>query len=386
MQNALDPKKIEDILRYAVDALQESKNQMFEIVEAAQAEYNRIMAKIAELKQEIIRTIEQVDQLEREYRKIRMRLSEASRDFSQYGEEVRRLIYQQADQLRIALASAKEREKNLQQQRLEKEQALSHLSSLVDKAEKSVSRVGVALDFLTGNLVDINSQLEGMQMRYQLGPRIIKMQEDERKRVAREIHDGPAQDLANVVLKAEICAQLLDAGRNEDLRAELSDLKSAVKDSLHEIRKIIHNLRPMVLDDLGLVPAVKRLIEEVTAQTGIEIHLDIIGKETRLDSVVEVAVFRIIQEALNNSRKYANASMIKVKLEFLPEVINAAIEDNGIGFDVTELKQTLTTGEHFGIYGMRERVELLDGTFTLYSRRGGGTRIGVKIPLQRKEG
>ena len=118
----------------------------------------------------------------------------------------------------------------------------------------------------------IYEQLEGIQVRYQLGQSIIKMQEDERKRVAREIHDGPAQDLANIVLKAEICERLFAAERNDELLVELQDLKSAVKRGLNEIRKIIHNLRPMVLDDLGLIPAVKRLVEETQEQSDIEIN------------------------------------------------------------------------------------------------------------------
>lgn len=320
--------------------------------------------------------------MERDFRRIRIRLAEVSRDFETYSEDERRRVYQKADQIRETLAAAREREKYLHERRSEQEQALLRISDLVDKAERSVSQVGIALDFLRGNLDEINLQLEGIQVRYQLGQKIIKMQEDERKRVAREIHDGPAQNLANVVLKAEICEQLFRTCRTDELLAELRELKQSVKDSLQEVRKIIHNLRPMVLDDLGLIPAVKRLIEEVQTQTGIDIELIVIGKEVRLDSPIEVAVFRIIQEAINNSRKYAQASRITVKIEFLQEQVNAAVEDDGIGFDMDRLNERLATGEHFGLYGMRERIELLNGSFNLHSSKGLGTRIGIKIPLQ----
>lgn len=382
MHNELDPKRIEEILNHTVDVLNTSKHQMFEIVEAAQAEFNRISLAVAELKHEISTTIEQVEQLEREFRSLRLRLAEASRNFSSSGEQTRRIIYQKADHLREALAAAREREKNLQKQRMQQEQALVHIARLVEKAENSVSQMDVALEFLKGNLEGIYEQLEGIQVRYQLGQRIIKMQEDERKRVAREIHDGPAQDLANIVLKAEICERLFAAERNDELLVELQDLKSAVKRGLNEIRKIIHNLRPMVLDDLGLIPAVKRLVEETQEQSDIEINLTIIGRESRLDSAVEIALFRVIQEAVNNSRKHAHATKINVKMEFLPEQINAVIEDNGIGFNMDSLNKKLASGNHFGLYGMRERIQLLAGKFSIRSSTGAGTRISIMIPLK----
>ncbi len=382
MHNLPEPQKIEAILNHTMEVLQQSKHQMFDIVETAQAEYNRIVVSIAKLKQDIVTTIGEVDNLEKDFRKIRIKLIEVNRDFSKYGEEERRIIYQRADLIRETLAAARERERFLQQRRNDQEQALLNISNLVEKAEKSVGQVGVALDFLRGNLDEINLQLEGIQVRYQLGQKIIKMQEDERKRVAREIHDGPAQTFANVVLKAEICEQLFHACRTEELLGELGELKQSVKDSLQEVRKIIHNLRPMVLDDLGLVPAVKRMIEDAQAQTGIDFQLRIIGKNIRLDSPIEVAVFRIIQEAITNSRKYAVATKIIVKIEFLQDQISAVVEDNGVGFDMEWLNQRLATGEHFGLYGMRERIELLGGQFKLNSSQSSGTRIGIRIPLR----
>lgn len=385
MRTELDPKRIEEILVHAVDVLADSKQQMFEIVEVAQAEFNRIAMAIAELKQEIAATIEDVERLERDFRLIRIRLAEVSRNFNHYGEAAREAVYRQADRLRETLAAAREREKNLQKQRIQQEQALLHISRLVAKAEQSVSQVDIALEFLKGNLEGLNEQLADFHLRYQLGQRIIKMQEDERKRVAREIHDGPAQDLANVVLKAEICERLFDVNRMNELRVELQELKSAVKESLTEIRKIIHNLRPMVLDDLGLVPAVKRLIEEAQEQSGIEIQFSLIGSESRLDSAIEIAVFRVVQEAINNTRKHANASRAQVKLEFLTDRVSAVIEDNGDGFDMGQLNQTLAGGDHFGLYGMRERVELLGGTFRIRSKKGEGTRVSVMIPLKKRE-
>lgn len=381
--NILEPQKIEEILDYTMVVLQESKNQMYDIVETAQSEYKRVALAIEELKVDIAQTIDSVEKLERDFRKVRIHLVEVNRNIGQYSEAERQNAYEEADRVREELAAAREREKNLHKQRNEQEQALKNVSRLVAKAEKSVSQVGVALDFLNGNMDEINEQLEGIQVRYQLGQKIIKMQEDERKRVAREIHDGPAQNLANVVLKAEICERLFANNRMDELMAELEELKQTINASLQETRQIIHNLRPMVLDDLGLVPAVKLLTEDLQKQAEIEVEMTVIGKARRLDSAVEVAIFRIVQEAINNTYKYARATRITIKLEYLTEQVNAAVEDNGIGFDMGSLNDRLTTGEHFGLYGMRERIELLGGSLTIHSNKGIGTRIGIMIPLKR---
>lgn len=376
-----DPKIIEDILENTLAVLENSRHQMFDIVESARLEHERILLALNELKGDIHKTIIEVEHLEIEFRKIRVHLAEVSKNYTSYSDAEKIKAYEKADRIREELAVVREREKNLLRRRAEQEQSLLRIANLVDKAEETVRQVGVALDFLCGNIVEINTQLENIQIRYQLGQKIIKVQEEERRRVAREIHDGPAQSLANVVLKAEICEHLYRDGREQDLMNELAELKQAVRNSLVEVRKIIHNLRPMVLDDLGLVPAIKRLTKELEADEGIKVRVLVIGTETRLDNTIEVAIYRVIQEALTNSQKYASATDLEVKLEFLPNQINAVIEDNGIGFDTKLVNKQMASGDHFGLYGMRERMELLGGTFKIRTAVGKGTRIAINIPL-----
>lgn len=382
MYDTLAPRRIEEILEHTMDILSESKSQMFDIVESAREEYNRISVAIEELKHEINQTVNQVDKLERDFKRLRVHLVEVNRSFTLYDEQERKKVYEEADNIRMSLAAMRERENNQQKRRLEQEQALVRLENMLKKAERMVGQVGVAIDFLKGNTNEINEQVEGMQARYHLGQKIIKVQEDERKRVAREIHDGPAQNLANVVLKAEIVERLYETGRVDEMLTEIAELKSAVKGSLQEVRKIIHNLRPMVLDDLGLIPAVKRLADEYSAASELEVIISVIGKETRIDSTIEVAVFRVIQEALNNSRKHAQANHVVVKIEFLQGFINAVISDDGVGFETSMVNEKISKGEHFGLYGMRERIELLGGTFNLSSQTKKGTRIAMRIPLK----
>ena len=137
----------------------------------------------------------------------------------------------------------------------------------------------------------------------------------------------------------------------------------------------------MTLDDLGLIPTVKKFIDEFKSQTGIRAELTVLGKQKRLDQSVEVALFRTIQEALNNCKKHAEATRVSVKIEFLSNAINVVIDDNGKGFEPQIVRTKMIQNDHFGLLGMEERIVLLGGTWNLQSAPGQGTRIIARIPL-----
>lgn len=224
----------------------------------------------------------------------------------------------------------------------------------------------------------LNDQWELCLARYKVGERIIQAQEEERRYLAREIHDGPAQSMANVVLRAEICERLLAVGRQE-LVQELSQLKFLVKESLREVRKIIFDLRPMALDDLGLVPTLRRYLEYLEEQDGLRVALAVTGQERRLPSALEVALFRVIQEAVNNAHRHAQASIIQVQLSFDDKHITASVCDDGVGFDVDQVQQGWQDRPSFGLVNMRERVQLLNGDFEVKSAPGKGTSITARL-------
>jgi two-component system sensor histidine kinase DegS len=168
----------------------------------------------------------------------------------------------------------------------------------------------------------------------------------------------------------------------EKVKEELHDLKAMVKESLQEVRKIIFNLRPMVLDDLGLIPTLRRFISELQKHTKLTIELVVLGGDNqRLPNTLEVAVFRIIQEALNNICKHAQAQRCLVKLEMLPKRLHILVSDDGCGFD-PDLSANAKT-ESFGLLGMRERVELLKGEMEITSAPGSGSEIQIMIPIKR---
>lgn len=376
----IETNAIDEIFRQTLTALKDAREQMFDIADNARSEYERIARSVEELKREVKQSIETVDRLEKEARVARSRLARVSQDFSRHSERTIRETYEAAQKVHVELSVARERETSLRKKRDELERTLKNLKRMVEKAENMVSQVSVAMEYLTGSLERMADHWEGLKARYQIGERVIKAQEEERRRVAREIHDGPAQAMANVVLRAEITERLLTAGRDE-VKQELSQLKELVKESLRELRRIIFNLRPMALDDLGLVPTLNRYLENLREQEGVRVTLKVGGRETRLHSTAEVAIFRMVQEAVNNARRHAQASLIQVRIVYADNHVEISVDDDGIGFDMEKLKSEWIDRESFGLMSMKERIELLGGTFTVTSVPGEGTRIAAQLPL-----
>jgi two-component system sensor histidine kinase DegS len=370
---------IEDILRETIQALRHGKEEVFQIAEAAWNEYRRLQKELESVRAETALAVALVDDLEPKSRRARLHLLQVNRDFHRYTEQDIKDAYETAHRLMSNLTAARDREALLRQRRDELERALISISDLAEKADEVVSQVGVAMEYLLGNLEGATKMLAGWKQKSEMATRVIKAQEEERKRVAREIHDGPAQSLANLVLRTEICERLLAQDIDEALK-ELGELKKTAKGSLTELRRIIFDLRPMALDDLGLVPALRRYLEDLRDRLGLPVELVILGEEVRLDLNQEVTLFRLAQEAVNNARKHAQAKEIRVRLEFAPLAATLVVEDDGRGFIPSE------TGSlaGFGLLGMRERAELVDGDFEVTSAPGEGTRIRVRVPLAKE--
>lgn len=383
-KQTLDLKRMNEIIEKTIITIDSGRQEIFEISEDARKECERIKKEITSINQKISLAIFEVDELEKEEKRSKAKLMMVSKDFNRYSEEDIRLAYEDANNIRIRHILKKREEKELINRRTELELSFKRTYEIVKKAEKLVSQVGVAMDFLKGNLNDIFETIGDMNKKQLLGIKIIEAQEEERMRVSREIHDGPAQSMANVVLKAELCEKLLSIDPNQS-RAELQKLKDIVRTSLKDIRKIIYDLRPMSLDDLGLVPTIKRYIDRFIEETGINVELMVLNEQHEIDSIIEIACFRIIQEALNNIVKHSNAQDALIKIEQTPDKLHVIIKDNGIGFDMKNLKSK-SGDSGFGLIGMKERAELLSGKLDIISTLGEGTRILLTIPLERKDG
>ncbi len=209
--------------------------------------------------------------------------------------------------------------------------------------------------------------------------KIIQAQENERLRVSRQLHDGPAQAMSNLVLRAEICERWMEA----DLvraRSELGGLKSMVNDTLQETRRFIFELRPMILDDLGLLPTLRRYIKDYGDKNKIEVNLSVNGRERRLPNHVEVAIFRIIQDALTNVARHAEALHVQLMLDLNENSVSITVEDDGVGFDINKLNLD-SQQKSLGISSMGQRIDMLGGQLNIESTMGRGTRVSALIPL-----
>ena len=377
----IDIKTLDKIIKKTIVSIRDGRGQIYEVYEMARDELENVRRDVERVKNETAELIRRVDELERKERKARIHLMEVSRDFKKHTEDEVREAYEDARKIQIELAVAREQEQNLRRQRNDQEIRLRNLGGTVAKAEQLVSQVGVVLDYLGNHMSAAFSQIETLQNAQLLGAQIIRSQEEERRRVARDIHDGPAQAMANIVFRAEVCERLIDTDVTR-AKNELRELREHIRGTLAEIRKIIFDLRPMALDDLGLVATLRGILENIQAQNGILTELAVAGKEKRIANHIEIGLFRVAQEALNNAVKHAGASTIRVRLEFAPVAVAMVVEDDGKGF--SENLEEFPAG-HFGLMGMRERLQLLEGKMTIKSVPGKGTKILVSVPLNQKE-
>jgi len=205
---------------------------------------------------------------------------------------------------------------------------------------------------------------------------IVKAQEAERQRLSRQMHDGPAQALSNFILQTEIAMRLLDADPAQ-AKEELGNLKAAAMNTFQKVRNFIFELRPMMLDDLGLVPTIRKYVEALKEQTNLDVSVVVTGTERRLEPYLEVMVFRGVQELLGNAIRHSQASAVKVLLDVGNQMARISVEDNGKGFD----PDTVKSASSLGMKLIRERSEMLGGTFEIDSAAGKGTRVAFSVPV-----
>jgi signal transduction histidine kinase len=215
---------------------------------------------------------------------------------------------------------------------------------------------------------------EREQLRRQLLEKVISTQEDERRRIARELHDSTSQNLTSLMLGLKNIETLCEDPR---MRMTAETLRSVTMQTLEEIHEISTRLRPGILDDLGLAAALEHLTREWQNRHKIPVDILIHIGEERLPGEIETAIYRIVQESLTNVARHAAAQSVSVLVERRGSDLVALVEDNGRGFASSPVRG----GQHLGLEGMRERAELLGGRLTIESRAGAGTSVHVQIPI-----
>ncbi|MDP9325480.1 MAG: sensor histidine kinase [Candidatus Dormibacteraeota bacterium] len=336
----------------------------------------------AALRQVLEAEISRIDQLvlriEQEYRELTARIERCHerrdatnsirtlilKNISQYGlEDVNRAFDEHADAI-AELAVAEHRFEELADRRGE---ASDQLKALRFELE------------LVGDSNIQSPQAEAVTFR-NASRQVFQIIEEERMRIARDMHDGPAQSMSNLVLQAEILERLVH--KPEAILHELQDFKNAVRNALDETRQLIFDLRPMTLDDLGLVPTLRKYLKEYSDKHGVPVRFNVVGEERRLPGNTEGTLFRIIQEALTNVQKHAHARGAEVTMSMSKDRVTATIRDDGQGFDIPSVEANLARNRNLGLISMRERAELDRGALEIKSQPGKGTEIRAEFKLQ----
>ncbi len=245
---------------------------------------------------------------------------------------------------------------------------LRHLASLIT----AVSSISNLRHTETGESAD--------PLEVAITGRTLQGQEAERSRLAREVHDGPAQVLANAIMGLEYCERLLEK-RPGALPGELQRLKGGMSDGLEEVRRFIFDLRPSSLEHEGLRTTLERYTTSFQNRFGINISVQCDGVDDVLTPEQRFVAFRVIQESMQNCRKHAAAARMDISVSLSSDRVVVSVSDNGRGFDVDQAK---VREGHYGLQGMRERAELVGGSVVIFSEPGYGTEVRLQIPLARQ--
>ena len=383
------------LLSNTIDTIEDNKTQIFDIYQNTRSEVDDARDRLAELRNRVAETIERVDGLTQEEQRAKQRLAEVSRNFADHTEDEIRKTYEAVSIIQINLAIEREKEQSMRVERDKLEIRLRYLYNVVARAEHMALSIGSVLSYLSTQVSGVLWKIEAVQKDKFVGARIIKATEEERYRISREIHDGPAQDLANVLFTTTIAERLMDQDMAE-AKNTLVEMREEIRKCLTSVRQIIFDMRPMALDDLGLPQAVEQLIRLFGERGKLRGTFSLEGAHYTLPKHVEIAIFRIVQEALNNVVHHAKTDKVRVRMHYTDQALTVLIADDGVGFDVNRLpEQTENTdetadaldmetqrrlrGRHFGVIGMEERAKIIGAAIQILSEPGKGTKVHLRV-------
>jgi two-component system sensor histidine kinase DegS len=341
-----------------------------DLLDSLRAEYQRMSAEMRDINSKIELSRGQAEQFAQRNAAVVGEVKKIEAALEQTPRTAIKEAYTEAINAQQRLMTIRGQMEKLQAQETSLRQAAETLKKVVD----NLSAEGTAKSQATAK-----TTLDARDMII----RIIDAQEEERDRLATQMHDGPAHSLTNFILQAEICQKLFEKNPGK-ARDELTNLMSAARDAFQRVRDFIFDLRPMMLTDLGLVPTLKRYMEAYQNKTGIETEFVMNGRERRLESYLEVLVFRGVQELLVYARDNAGATNLKVTLELGDDRIRAIVEDNGRGLGTGQLRLTDANSKSLGLSTLQERVHLVGGTLQVDSVSGQGSRIEIDVPAGRE--
>lgn len=334
----------------------------------AATEREQLEGEIREIDVLVKQNTGEVDRLQQRQADAASRLRQIEANLEAYPREEIKSAYMSGQDVQLRLFMMRSQLEQLQNKQRQLQRYRNQLDRLAFLTEQLGEVSGSVL--LTGD----NAHALDKQSMVQ----IIEAQELERQHLARQMHDGPAQSLTNLILQAEIVERMFDTNPTK-ARGELGNLKNAANSTFQRIREFIFDLRPMMLDDLGLIPTLKRYAQTFETKTHLPTHLATLG-ETALSSYIEVTLFRSVQELLNNAARHAHASRVQVTLDLQDNPVVVTVEDDGSGFDVATAIASARQRNSSGLVNLEKRIEMLGGKIQFQSGTGRGTKVRVELP------
>ena len=371
MKKESDHKKSINIaLDSIITSMKDGKEEIFAITEQINKENRQVKTDIAQVRKEIKIYNAQIEKLKKIELQSRKTLSIVSSDFDKYN----------SDDIKDAYDKSYNLQQDLMKKQLEIDSIIKKLelyenriqknNELVSKADELLSRIEIMSDYMKlDSSIDSDSD--------DLFTKWILFQENEKNRIARDIHDGPAQTIASLVIRSDIIKKLIEKETpSTTIYKEIEQLKFQLRSVIKEIRKIMYDLRPTSLDELGFSSSIHGLVSKTEEDCNIKFSVSIDEESEIKNSNLKIICFRIIQESLNNIIKHSKAKKAYIYVKISNTFIDMIVQDNGIGFDTSEINSI----NSFGLSSLKERVSLVNGTVIIDSELSKGTAINVKIP------
>ena len=371
MKKESDQKKSINIaLDSIITSMKDGKEEIFAITEQINKENRQVKSDIAQVRKEIKIYNAQIEKLKKIELQSRKTLSIVSSDFDKYN----------SDDIKDAYDKSYNLQQDLMKKQLEIDSIIKKLelyenriqknNELVSKADELLSRIEIMSDYMKlDSSIDSDSD--------DLFTKWILFQENEKNRIARDIHDGPAQTIASLVIRSDIIKKLIEKETpSTTIYKEIEQLKFQLRSVIKEIRKIMYDLRPTSLDELGFSSSIHGLVSKTEEDCNIKFSVSIDEESEIKNSNLKIICFRIIQESLNNIIKHSKAKKAYIYVKISNTLIDMIVQDNGIGFDTSKINSI----NSFGLSSLKERVSLVNGTVIIDSELSKGTAINVKIP------
>lgn len=367
-------KNLMSIVKGTISGIEAHKGEIYEIYDRTRVEMEDVKNRIKKAGEALKTRETNRAKLESEEQKLKKELAKASLHFSEDEIEA---AYDKLVQLEKGRVDA---EASVERLMVEREQLITrehHLSTMYNQAKHYTYAIGAALTYLSQELEGIAYRIDDLEEERLIGAKVIKAQEEERRRFSRELHDGPLQELTAIMYDTMISEKLVNRDP-EDAIESIQRTRRNLRRTIANIRQVIFDLRPMALDDQGLVGAIHELCVNLTERNIIFVDFVTSGEEHKFPVHTQVAIFRIVQESLNNAAHHSGAKNAKVIMRFTDSALEVMTEDKGKGFDIEAAKKApRDIDEHFGIISMRERAELVGAKFNIVSSIGKGTKVSV---------